>query len=45
MIKKAIDLIQLVIDDEESGAGGWGPDVTMVATLKEAVDILKKSGK
>lgn len=29
--------IKTVLADEESGAGGWGPDVTMVALLREAV--------
>ena len=31
--------VQRVLDDEESQhPGGWGPDVTMVAVLKEAMD-------
>lgn len=29
--------IKTVLADEESGAGGWGPDVTMVAILREAL--------
>lgn len=29
--------VQRVLDDEESG-DGWGPDVTMVTVLREAMD-------
>lgn len=29
--------IEQVLADEESQDGGWGPDVTMVAVLKEAL--------
>jgi hypothetical protein len=31
------DAVQRVLDDEESGEGGWGPDVTMVSVLREAM--------
>lgn len=30
--------VQEVLDDEESGPGGWGPDVTTVFTLKAAME-------
>ena len=30
--------VQRVLDDEESGEGGWGPDVTMVAVLRDAIE-------
>ena len=30
--------IKTVLDDNETGAGGWGPDVTMAAVLEEAMD-------
>jgi Flp pilus assembly CpaE family ATPase len=30
--------IQTVLDDDETGAGGWGPDITMAAVLKAAMD-------
>lgn len=30
--------VQLVLDDEESGESGWGPDVTMVTALREAME-------
>lgn len=30
--------IQEVLDDDETGAGGWGPDITMVAVLKQAME-------
>lgn len=40
-LDKAKALIQFVINDEESQAGGWGPDRTMVAKLHEALDVLK----
>ena len=30
--------IQTVLDDNETGAGGWGPDITMAAILKAALD-------
>ena len=30
--------VQRVLDDEESGEGGWGPDVTCVSVLREAMD-------
>jgi len=29
--------IRAVLADEESGAGGWGPDVTMVNRLRDAL--------
>ncbi len=29
--------VQQVLDDEESGDGGWGPDVTMVTVLQDAM--------
>lgn len=29
--------VQQVLDDEESGESGWGPDVTMVTVLREAM--------
>jgi hypothetical protein len=32
------DAVQRVLDDEESGEGGWGPDVTMVTVLREAME-------
>lgn len=32
------EAIQKVLDDEETGEGGWGPDVTMAAVLKEAME-------
>ncbi len=30
--------VQKVLDDEESGKSGWGPDVTMVTVLREAME-------
>ena len=30
--------VQRVLDDDETGAGGWGPDVTMAAVLREAME-------
>ena len=30
--------VQRVLDDEESGEGGWGPDITMVTVLREAME-------
>ncbi len=30
--------IQTVLDDNETGAGGWGPDVTMAAVLRAALE-------
>ena len=33
--------VQRVLDDEESGEGGWGPDVTMVTVLREAMEATK----
>jgi len=30
--------IQRVLNDEETGAGGWGPDVTMMFVLRDALD-------
>lgn len=30
--------VRLVLDDEESAEGGWGPDVTMVTVLREAME-------
>ncbi len=41
-INKAMHLIDHVINDEESGGEGWGPDATMVKYLKDAMDILEK---
>lgn len=32
------DAIQRVLDDEESRPGGWGPDVTCVSILREALN-------
>ena len=32
------EAVQRVLDDEESGDGGWGPDITMVTVLREAMD-------
>jgi len=39
LLRKAI---QTVLDDEESRPGGWGPDVTMVAVLRTALDRLSE---
>jgi hypothetical protein len=41
-VRQALDLLREVLDDEETGAGGWGPDVTMVPKLEEAVALLEK---
>ena len=30
--------IQTVLDDNETGAGGWGPDVTMAEVLRAAME-------
>lgn len=30
--------VQAVLDDEESRPGGWGPDITMVGVLREAME-------
>jgi len=30
--------VQQVLDDEESGESGWGPDITMVTVLREAME-------
>ncbi len=30
--------IQTVLDDNETGAGGWGPDVTMAEVLRVAME-------
>lgn len=32
------EAVQTVLDDEESAEGGWGPDVTMVAVLRQAMN-------
>jgi hypothetical protein len=31
--------VQLVLDDDETGAGGWGPDVTMAEVLRTAMEL------
>ena len=36
-IKALRGAIQTVLDDAESQKGGWGPDVTMVEVLKQAL--------
>ena len=36
-VQRLTEAIQKVLDDEESGEG-WGPDVTTVAYLREAID-------
>jgi hypothetical protein len=36
--------VQRVLDDEESGEGGWGPDITMVAVLREAMEASAPDG-
>lgn len=35
--------VRKVLEDEESRPGGWGPDVTCVAYLKEALAITPSS--
>jgi hypothetical protein len=42
-VKLAIlrEAVQEVLDDEESRPGGWGPDVTMVAVLQEAMQATR----
>lgn len=34
---KLAEAITTVLDDEETGAGGWGPDVTMAGVLRQAL--------
>lgn len=33
-----VDAVKRVLADEESGEGGWGPDVTAVMWLSEALE-------
>lgn len=37
-IERLRKAIQTVLDDDETGAGGWGPDITMAAILKAALE-------
>jgi len=32
------EAVQRVLDDEESDGTGWGPDITMVCVLREAME-------
>lgn len=34
---KLAEAITTVLEDEETGAGGWGPDVTMAGVLRQAL--------
>jgi hypothetical protein len=39
-IGKSLPELERVLADEESGEGGWGPDVTMVPVLRNATNRL-----
>jgi len=38
-IEKIRDLLKKVVDDEESRPGAWGPDVTTLKYIQEALDL------
>jgi hypothetical protein len=42
---EALGELKVVLADSESGAGGWGPDVTMLARIRAAADRLEGRSK
>ena len=44
-IERLRQAIQTTLDDSESQPGGWGPDITMQAVLRKALEDTKEQFK